>query len=179
MAWVAVHPAAEQGFADRPPVPQPGVFAPAPDEGSAGGDDSVSARPGQAGRKPAAPESRKPSADPSRTGLPSVSPPVSPTSKPPTTRPPTGPPTSPPTSDDPGTVYRSAQSQGGRATFEYDKSGDVYVVSASPQQGWRVSAYRYDHDWVVVEFEVYDHISTVHAYLHQGRATIEVIEESY
>lgn len=181
VAWVAVHPAAEQGFADRPPVPQPGVIDPAPDadgsSGNSGKGGTGSARPGDAESRPAAPKSRAAEDDPKPTDLPSVSP--TKPSKPPISKPPTGPPSAPP-SNQPGTVYRSAEAQGGTATFEYDKSGDVYVVRAEPQDDrWRVYGYRYERDWVVVEFESYGHVSTIHAYLDRGRATIEVIEEGY
>lgn len=182
VAWVAVHPAAEQGFADRPPVPQPGVIDPAPGaddpSGKSGKGGTDAARPGAAESRRAGPPSRAAEDDSKPTDLPSVSPTKPP--KPPTSKPPTGPPSDkPPPSDQPDTVYRSAEAQGGSAMFEYDRKGDVYVVSADPQPGWEVSAYRYERDWVVVEFEAYDHISTVHAYLHRGKATIEVIEESY
>ena len=183
VAWVAVHPAAEQGFADRPPVPQPGVIDPAPgadgSSGKSGKGGTESARPGDAESRPAAPKSRTAKDDPKPTDIPSVSP--TRPSKPPTGKPPTGPPSNTPSpTNQPDTVYRSADAQGGSAMFEYDKKGDVYVVSADPRDdNWRVYGYRYERDWVAVEFESYGHISTIHAYLDRGKATIEVVEESY
>ncbi|MGH3662771.1 MAG: hypothetical protein ACRDT8_08860 [Micromonosporaceae bacterium] len=48
---------------------------------------------------------------------------------------------------------------------------------SAPEPGWGLVTYRYDHDWVVVEFQIDDHVSTVHGYLDSGRATVEVEED--
>ncbi|MGH3734495.1 MAG: hypothetical protein ACRDT6_02560 [Micromonosporaceae bacterium] len=175
VAWVGVHPVADLGIAERPPVPQPQV-ANSPTYGG-GNDSSDPKAPGGITAAPSASRSKLPSKSP---GTPEVTTsPWSPKpSKPPT--PSTGPskPSPDPSGDD--TLYRDASSEGGTATFEYASTtsgGEVYVVQAESYPGWEISAYRYTKDWVAVEFTSYGHVSTIHAYLDQGYAYLEVHEQ--
>ncbi|MGH3646020.1 MAG: hypothetical protein ACRDTM_02415 [Micromonosporaceae bacterium] len=174
VAWVGVHPVADLGLSERPPVPQPEV-ASSPAYG--GGNDSSD--PSAPGGITAAPSDTSPSPRPnaSRSKLPSPSDSPKPSGPPSASPSGTASPTAPPTSDP---YYREASAEGGTATFEYAEDtdgGEVYVVEARSYPGWEISAYRYTKDWVEVQFTSYDHVSTVHAYLDDGYAYLDIYEE--
>lgn len=173
VAWVGVHPVADLGMAERPPVPQPEV-ANSPSYGGNHASDPDGPGLGAARTRSPSDGATSASPGPSRSLLPTKRPPspkptISPSA--PTPEP------SNPTSQPPETVYRQASTDGGTVLFEYDEGSDVYVADAQPYDGWDVSAYRYYRDWVVVEFTSYDHKSTAHGYLDNGQARIDVVEE--
>lgn len=173
VAWFGVHPVADMGSAERPPVPRPVIADPPPFE-SNDASQSLSRHAGPApSPNPATGQSPKPS--PSRSA--SAKPPTrgpQPTGSPlPTLRSPA--PTT--TSAEPSSVYRKADTVGGTATFEFGYDGEVILLDAEPNPGWQVSAYRFYRDWVVVEFRTYGHRSTLHAYVEQGQPMLYVIEQ--
>ncbi|MGH3731501.1 MAG: hypothetical protein ACRDTU_22570 [Micromonosporaceae bacterium] len=176
MAWFGVHPVADLGLAERPPVPRPEV-AKSPDYDT-GNDSSGTSGPG-------GPNSERPTIEGEATGDPETSRSSSWTGSPGSPKPPTSSttptvpasPTAGPTGPPPDTIYREAATSGGTATFEYVEGSDVYVVEADPKPGWDVGAYRYYRDWVVVEFVSSTHRSEAHAYIDGGKAVIEVVED--